>query len=81
MKDGMGMSGGLALVGDQHNRAALVCKFTQPFQNDCRIVLVQVPRWFIGEKDLGMVEERSCERGSLSLASAEHGGHVIGTTG
>src|SRR5215472_3796946 len=72
------VSGGFRIVRDHHDGLAkLFVQLAKHLEHGFGVFGVEVPRRFIGQKDLWFVDDRACDGNTLLLASREFGWFVL----
>lgn len=58
-------------MSDKQHGSTTSCKICEVGQDKFGILTVEVPGWFVGEQELWLVEQRSCQSRSLPFATAQ----------
>ena len=59
------------VVRDHHDSAFLLVELAQQAQDDLFVLRVEVAGWFVGQDDLGIIDQRACNAHALLLTARE----------
>ena len=67
------------IVGDHDNGATLLMKFAEKAKDDLFVVLVEIASGFVGEDDLGIINEGASDAYALLFTTRHVCGEMMGT--